>query len=59
MNDAGEIGDGRLGLQMSEERADEILRNLVDGRLFEDPDFPADSSSLFYSKRSPEELSQV
>ena len=58
MNDDGEIGDGRLGLTMSED----TMRNLLDGlqgNLFEDPEFPADTQSLFYSKRSKAELEQV
>ena len=54
MNDDGEIGDGRLGMS-NEEEIRHILANL-NGELFEDPDFPAASRSLFYSRRSQSEL---
>ncbi len=59
MDDDGEIGDGRLGLTSKEDLA-RMIKGLQGGkRLFEDPDFPADSSSLFFSKRAKEEMTQV
>ena len=58
MNEDGEIGDGRLGLTMGEDQMRHLLDRL-NGNLFEDPEFPADATSLFYSKRSKAELEQV
>ena len=56
MNEDGEVGDGRLGLT-SEANVMTMLKGL-NGGLFEDVDFPATASSLFYSRRSDQELSQ-
>lgn len=44
---------------MDEDEVENILEELKrKKKLFEDPDFPANASSLFYSKRSDKELKQ-
>ncbi len=59
LDDDGEVGDGKLGLTSKEDLA-RIVSGLRSGsRLFEDPDFPADETALFFSKRSREEVKQV
>ena len=54
---AGDLGDRNLGLTNIED-IQKIISNLKGKQLFEDPDFPASSSSLFYSKRPEGELKQ-
>ena len=46
-----------LGL-LTAEKVSELLQNVGPDSLFTDPDFPADHSALFYSRRPESELSQ-
>ena len=50
-------GQRSLGL-LTPEKVSLLLQNVGEDRLFTDPDFPADSSALFYSARPEAELSQ-
>lgn len=58
MNESSQLGEGNLGLMNEKEVKAMLESNKKKGRLFEDPDFPASTSSLFYSHRSPEELAR-
>ncbi|XP_067008228.2 calpain-A [Anabrus simplex] len=54
----GDFIDGKLGI-LEEDEAEALLGELEEGQLFEDPDFPADTTSLSYTNPDDEELESI